>query len=446
MPERTARAKTAADESDVAGETPERDCVGRRLAPYAISAVSSLRTALFFSIVVGIVAVSITSVLRALFPGCYDSPRTRFRLRVGVAIVMSSVVVLEVLARRYAPAGGGAFRIPVALSRSFLLTALTAALGVRVVRLVEWISVRAERFFIKTASTPPVVPAAPIQPQPLTRREALVRAGAFSIAGVATGASAFGGLRLARDLQVREIEVYIPDLAPSLEGFTLLQLTDLHVGIFTGPRDFAAIVERTRALRADVVVFTGDLLDNNPAHVPEAMRLFSQINGRYGRYAVLGNHDYYTGHEAVLDGLRRAGIPPLVNRGLVIPSGTRHPGIALLGVDDVVARRIPGRGPNLSRALQTVPIDAPRILLAHNPVLFSDYAGHVALQLSGHTHGGQINPGEIARLVLRYVSGRYERNGSVLYVSNGSGLTGPPVRLFAPPELVRIGLTGRRRV
>jgi predicted MPP superfamily phosphohydrolase len=151
----------------------------------------------------------------------------------------------------------------------------------------------------------------------------------------------------------------------------------------------------------------------------------------------------------VLDGLRRAGIPALVNDGVVIPSGTRHPGIALLGVDDVMATRsFPDRRPDLARAIRAVPPDAPRIVLAHNPSLFSlftRFAGRVALQLSGHTHGGQINPGSIARLVLPYVSGRYEREGSTLYVSNGIGLTGPPVRLFAPPELVRIGLTGRRR-
>lgn len=193
-------------------------------------------------------------------------------------------------------------------------------------------------------------------------------------------------------------------------------------------------------------MLTGDLLDNNPAHVPDAIRMFARIPGRHGRYAILGNHDYFTGYEAVLDGIRRAGISPLVNECVTIPSGTRHPGLALLGVDEIMARRrFPDRGPDLARALRGVAPDAPKVLLAHNPVLFSTYAGRVALQLSGHTHGGQINPGSIAGLVLPYVSGRYERDGSVLFVSNGIGLTGPAVRLFAPPELVRIGLTGRRR-
>jgi predicted MPP superfamily phosphohydrolase len=280
----------------------------------------------------------------------------------------------------------------------------------------------------------------------LTRREALVRGSSLGIVGTTATVIGYGGLRAARDLRVRELEVHIPGLPTALEGLSIVQLTDIHVGIFTGTRDFGAVIERVRTLRPDLVVLTGDLLDNNPAHVPDAVRLFSQLRGRLGAYGILGNHDYYADHEAVVAGLRAAGITPLVNEGELISSGRRGEGLALLGVDDVwAARMLPGRGPDLGRALRFVPPDAPRVLLAHNPVVFSRAAGQVALQLSGHTHGGQINPGNIARLALPFVSGRYTRDGSTLFVSNGLGLTGPPVRLAAPPEIVRIGLTGRSR-
>ncbi len=404
--------------------------------------MSFFRAAIFFGLLATLAALSMISLGRAIAPRRFAQPRALRRLRLGAAAATIAIVLLEAFARRHAPVGGGWFRVPVALARVLVFGALMTGILLRFVRMAEWVLFR----FARKPTAPSPSEAAPSPVEALTRREAFARAGAFTVAGITASGMSFGGLYAARDLQVRDIEIYIPDLPPTLEGLTLVQLTDLHAGIFTGPRDFGAVVERTRALRPDLVVLTGDLLDNNPAHVPDAMRMFSQLHGRLGRYAILGNHDYYTGHRAVLDGLRRSGITPLVNQGIVIPSGTRHPGLALLGVDDVMAQRtFPDRRPDLDRALRDVPIDAPRILLAHNPTLFTEYAGRVALQLSGHTHGGQINPASITRLVLRYVSGRYEQKGSVLYVSNGSGLTGPPVRLNAPPEVVRIGLTGRRR-
>jgi predicted MPP superfamily phosphohydrolase len=399
----------------------------------------------YFIVLAAIASASITSVIRALYPGRFDGRAAARRLRLIAGSSVMSVIALEALAFHFAPPGGGWFRVPVAIGRTGIFGFVTAALGVRVVRLIEWIAGRVHRANSPATSESRAVE--PVEAPPtLTRRDVLVRAGALTVTSMSAGSVAFGGLGRARDLRVREVEVFVRDLPPTLEGLTILQLSDLHVGIFTGPRDFAAVVERARGLRPDLVVFTGDLLDNNPAHVPDAMRMFSQIDGALGRYAILGNHDYYAGHQVVIEGLHRAGIPSLVNQGIVIPSGTRHPGLALLGVDDVTAhRRFPGREPDLDRALRDVPLDAPRIVLAHNPVLFDRYAGRVALQLSGHTHGGQINPGGIAHVLMRYVSGRYERNDSVLFVSNGSGFTGPPVRLFAPPELVRIALTGRRR-
>ena len=156
--------------------------------------------------------------------------------------------------------------------------------------------------------------------------------------------------------------------------------------------------------------------------------------------AVLGNHDYYAGAPAVAAAMRAAGVEVLVNAGKTIRPNDGG-GFALLGVDDLWAKRAGGAGPNLDRALAMVPADAPRILLAHNPGCLDLAAGKVALQLSGHMHGGQINPGvHLAAIFARYVAGRYERAGTTLWVNRGFGVAGPQVRLDAPPEVTKIVL------
>jgi len=156
-----------------------------------------------------------------------------------------------------------------------------------------------------------------------------------------------------------------------------------------------------------------------------------------------GNHDYYTGGSAVLGGMRRAGIDVLVNRGRVIAPGDGG-GFALLGVDDLSARagQRQTAGPDLALAQSMVPPDLASVLLAHQP-RFAATAAHrgVDLQLSGHTHGGQINPGFRAiDLLFRYVEGRYQVGPMQLYVNRGFGTVGPPTRVGAPPEITKIVL------
>ena len=165
-----------------------------------------------------------------------------------------------------------------------------------------------------------------------------------------------------------------------------------------------------------------------------------------------GNHDYYAGIEPVLAALRRGGASVLRNEALVL--GEPGAGIALLGVDDVRAARIAGEhGPDLSRAIAALPAlggrtaparDLPRVLLCHNPVYFEEARGQVGLQLSGHTHGGQVNPlVRPADWVLRHgwIAGLYEAQGSRVYVNRGFGTAGPPARVASPPEVTRIVLT-----
>ncbi len=176
------------------------------------------------------------------------------------------------------------------------------------------------------------------------------------------------------------------------------------------------------------------------------MRRLSVL-ARGGLVAVPGNHDYYTGIDRVVSTLQRAGGMVLRNEGRVVEGAAG--GFALLGVDDQAAGRYfaDHPGPDLPAAFAALPAaaDLPRVLLCHNPAYFPQAAGKVALQLSGHTHGGQVNVGvRPADLVLGhpFIAGAYERQGTTLYVNRGFGTAGPPTRVGAPPEVTRIVLTG----
>lgn len=389
------------------------------------------RLVLALSINFALFALGLYAGLRAVFPRWSARAEARRAMRVAVVLTVAVSVALELAARRLAPLGGGWWRPFVAVERTALTVAAFVGLGVIAGRVLA-------RAVPERASPPP--------PGELTRREAVARGATLGALAVSTPSALWGALRVRHDIEVTELEVFVEGLPPHLEGITFVQLTDLHVGIFTGRAELLRLGEIVRRLDADHVVLTGDILDNQPTHIREGMDLLGRLHARHGRYAILGNHDHYTGPRKVYEGLRRAGITPLVNASVVLSGGARE-GIVLAGLDDIMAPRVrSGRGPDLAAALRGRDPDAPRVLLAHNPVCFDlPGARRAALQLSGHTHGGQINPGNAVGALLPYVAGRYARDGSVLYVSRGVGITGPPVRLAARPEVVRVALTARRR-
>jgi predicted MPP superfamily phosphohydrolase len=275
----------------------------------------------------------------------------------------------------------------------------------------------------------------------LSRRELVERAAGLTVLGASAGLVGWGMVRGRHAFEIEEVVVRIDGLPRVLEGYTLAQISDLHVGAFVGERELAEGLSRLEEVRADLVVATGDLLDIDPRHIPTMARALGRVRARDGFFAVVGNHDYYTDAPAIMAALRSVGVGVLDNGGAVVRAGDGG-GFALLGVDDYAGARR-GEGPKLRRARARVPADCPSILLAHQPDFFHEAAGKVALQLSGHTHGGQVNPiVRPIRLVSPFVSGRYERAGSVLWVNRGFGTTGPPTRIGAPPEITKIVLVG----
>jgi predicted MPP superfamily phosphohydrolase len=274
----------------------------------------------------------------------------------------------------------------------------------------------------------------------MTRRQLVEGIGGGLVLAASGCSLGWGAARGRHAFVIEEVPVRIVGLPKALDGYVIGQISDLHVGASVGAREIAEGLARLAEIKADLVVCTGDLVDFDPTYIPLLARSIGAIRARDGIAAILGNHDYYTGARAITEALRAAGIDVLTNDGRVIRAGDGG-GFALLGVDDLWAGRSGGAGPRLDLALRTVPPDLPRVLLSHQPPSLDAWAGRVALQLSGHTHGGQINPGfRPADALMRYVSGRYEVGGTTLWVNRGFGVAGPPARLGAPPEVTKIVL------
>jgi len=264
-------------------------------------------------------------------------------------------------------------------------------------------------------------------------------------AAAATLSAGLGALALregTRRVRVHEVEVTLPRLPKALDGFTIVQLTDIHVGGQTLHRAFIEeMVATTNSLAADVVAITGDLVDGSVDELREQVAPLAGLKSRQGVYFVTGNHEYYAGVNEWLAHLPTLGVRVLRNERVAVGDGTHT--FDLAGVDDWSARGMPGHGPDLARAVEGRDAARELVLLAHQPRAIHEAAKHgVGLQLSGHTHGGQIWPWNFAvKLQQPYVAGLARHNKDTqLYVSRGTGYWGPPMRLGAPAEITRIRL------
>lgn len=337
-----------------------------------------------------------------------------------------------------------------------LIGALLTALATGVVAALRGTARLARREPTNVASSevalPPVEPTPTESPVPAViptaevgRRVAIERGLGLAAYGAVGSMLGWGMVRGRHDYTVEELVVRVPGLSPKLEGYTIAQISDLHAGILIDEAEFDRGFAPLRALKPDLVVATGDLVDHDAGFAPMIARKLAELGARDGTLAILGNHDYYAGASRVQQAMTRAGVGLLINesRHLQKDAGS---GLVVLGMDDFAGQRFLGRGPDLYGTIQRLSPeakDAPRIVLAHQPPFFDEMAGQAALQLSGHTHGGQINLAGIqsAKLVgMRYVAGRYTRGESSLWVNRGFGVAGPPTRVGAPPEITKIVL------
>jgi predicted MPP superfamily phosphohydrolase len=267
-----------------------------------------------------------------------------------------------------------------------------------------------------------------------------LRPWAAALVLAATASSVLWALcNAARMPRLTEVAVALPHLPRELEGFTIVQLSDLHLGVTVPLTKFARVVEASNGLHPDLVVLTGDILDAGLRDESEAGRIGARIKAPQGVFAVLGNHEFYHGVEDSARGFQEMGARLLRNEIVTLPCG-----LQVAGFDDLVAGGV-HRG-EMAAVLAKIDRSKPSLLLSHQPLAFDEAArAGVGLVLSGHTHQGQIFPFTlIVRLVYRYVYGLHREGNSWLYVTSGTGQWGPPMRLFTRAEIVRITLRRAR--
>ncbi|QIF03049.1 metallophosphoesterase [Roseimicrobium sp. ORNL1] len=291
----------------------------------------------------------------------------------------------------------------------------------------------------------------------LSRRRFLGQSAATLAAGWASTATAeeldgefeSGSIDLSPGQRVKEtgprvvrVSVELPHLPPAMDGFRIAQISDLHLEPYTTPRQIARVVKLCNSLQPDLVAMTGDFVTYNARPAVQLAEILSELKATYGVYASLGNHDFQSGHEHVVYALEQQKIPVLRNvcRTIHTDKGDLH----LAGMDSRYVS-----SPNLRSTLESWRENQPLVMMMHEPDVADDLADAKlhALQLSGHTHGGQLvfmgmQPSihRRAKWGKKYLAGAYNVGTVRLYVNRGIGTVGVPLRVQCPPEVTEITL------
>lgn len=274
---------------------------------------------------------------------------------------------------------------------------------------------------------------------PAAAQAAWSRVSALGVMALTPAITLIGFAMARRVARVVHVEVPLADLPAQLEGFTIAQISDIHVGP-TIKRDFVeAIVRRVNRLGADMVAITGDIVDGSVHELAHHTQPLASLESRHGTYVVTGNHEYYSGAHSWVRELRRLGTSVLLNEHVVLD----HDGakVAVAGVTDYSAHHFEeSHRSDPHGALYGAPDDAVKVLLAHQPR--SAHTAHSAgfhLQLSGHTHGGQFWPWNLfVRLQQPFTAGLNRMGTMWVYISRGTGYWGPPMRFGIPSEITLI--------
>jgi predicted MPP superfamily phosphohydrolase len=269
----------------------------------------------------------------------------------------------------------------------------------------------------------------------IDRRLLLARGTAIFAGLTAAGITGYGVKTALGPPQLDRVQLPMAKLPRAMDGTRLAVVSDIHLGPLTGTNHAARIVDLINSVNADIVCVVGDLVDGSVAELGRFAAPLANIKSRRGAYFVTGNHEYYSGYQEWVAEVARLGVKPLRNERLELD------GLDLAGVNDIGGADF-GDGPDLRRALGDRDTSRPVVLMAHQPVVARDAAPFgVDLQVSGHTHGGQMAPFNLlVKLEQPVVSGFGTVDGVPVYVTNGAGFWGPPVRVGAPPQVTVIEL------
>ncbi len=295
------------------------------------------------------------------------------------------------------------------------------------------------------AATAPATADAPATDAPATplarpsRRLFVSRVvgGAAAAAGLAT--VGYGTANVLSGPTVKRVTVPLAKLPRAAHGFRIAVVSDIHIGPILGRAHTRRIVDTINSTSPDLVAVVGDLVDGSVADLGSAAEPLAGLRARHGSFFVTGNHEYFSGAEQWVNHVRELGLIPLENARVEMG------GFDLAGVNDI-AGETEGQGPDFARALGDRDRARAAVLLAHQPVVIHDAVRHgVDLQLSGHTHGGQLWPGNyLAELANPTVAGLERYGDTQLFVSRGAGAWGPPVRVGAPADITVVELASRQ--
>ncbi len=265
---------------------------------------------------------------------------------------------------------------------------------------------------------------------------------ALLVLAISIAMTLIGFVNARRLAKVVRVDIPLDHLSPALDGFTIAQISDIHVGSTIKGDYVRNIVERVNSLNADIIAITGDVVDGRVIQLANDTAPLANLRARHGTYVVTGNHEYYSGADEWMAEFRRLGLRTLMNEHVVIDhDGTR---LIVAGVNDYSARRVDTtHGSDADAALAGSPAGVAKILLAHQPrsAAAAEQAGF-DLQLSGHTHGGQFWPWNyFVRMQQPFVAGLHRLGHLWVYTSRGTGYWGPPKRFGAPSEITLIKLS-----
>ncbi|MER6773255.1 metallophosphoesterase [Streptomyces bacillaris] len=290
------------------------------------------------------------------------------------------------------------------------------------------------------AATAPATADAPATPLARPSRRLFVSrvvGGAAAAAGLAT--VGYGTANVLSGPTVKRVTVPLAKLPRAAHGFRIAVVSDIHIGPILGRAHTRRIVDTINSTSPDLVAVVGDLVDGSVADLGSAAEPLAGLRAPQGSFFVTGNHEYFSGAEQWVNHVRELGLIPLENARVEMG------GFDLAGVNDI-AGETEGQGPDFARALGDRDRSRAAVLLAHQPVVIHDAVEHgVDLQLSGHTHGGQLWPGNyLAELANPTVAGLERYGDTQLFVSRGAGAWGPPVRVGAPADITVVELASRQ--
>lgn len=293
-----------------------------------------------------------------------------------------------------------------------------------------------------TALFASVDPSASVdEPRDPGRRLMIMQSINAATVGISAGLTAYGVYEARRRPAVKEFDIEIRDLPSGLEGFKIVQITDIHAGL-TVKREFVErIVDMVNDLKPDLVAFTGDMVDGSVKALRAEVEPFEKLNANYGVYFVTGNHEYYSGAEEWVAEARRLGMKVLMNEHEIVRAGDGK--LLIAGVTDVSGGGFyENHRSDPVKAIAGAPAADARILLAHQPrSLYDALPLGFDLLLTGHTHGGQFFPWNFAASAGQpHLYGLHDHGGTRIYVSKGTGYWGPPVRLGSRSEIAVVTL------